>query len=153
MGRVLGSQTALNNSVLAFGNIPQPLLLCYANRTQEPLADFLVVSIPENICSLNIAADERDVQPGRFKMTVSVNVSGQHRVYIAGSNCTTGTASAEFDVNCKLSRGVHNYVTDNVVMVMPLVPLQLMFHQGKNQVSMSMPLSDCFFVCIISLSA
>ena len=102
VGRVLGSPTALNDSVLAFGNIPQPLLLCYANGTQEPQADILVVPIREDTCSSNIAPNGLNAQPGRFKMTIPVDVSGQHRVYIAARNCTSPTRSSIFDVICKL---------------------------------------------------
>lgn len=91
----------LNDSILVYGTF-SPLVLCYENGTEE--ADAMFISDDDEIdqtCSSEVAISRPNIQPGIFAIRVPMEVTGQHRVYVAVGICSSQTRSIMFDVNRK----------------------------------------------------
>ena len=89
----------LNDSLLVYGILP-PLSLCYENGTKETEANFIVVD--ESTCSSRVSSDGPNVQPGKFNILIPQEITGRHRIYVAGGDCDSEIRSVLFDVIRKL---------------------------------------------------
>ena len=103
LGRVQDSMNPLlNGSLLVFGAVPLPLALCYENGTAETRAFFIPHAI-DDICSSLTVNDGPNTQPGRFDVTVLIEVMGQPTMYVAAEgNCSSAMRSTTFKVIRKL---------------------------------------------------
>ena len=88
----------LNDSLLVY-DILSPLALCYENGTKETEANFIVI---ESTCSSRISSDGPNVQPGKFNILIPLEITGRHRIYVAGGECNSTIRSVLFDVIRKL---------------------------------------------------
>ena len=98
--RQLDSMADLDGSVIAYGEISLPAVLCTNGTGRRLSASLIPTSRVVDSCSRTVAQeDARFVDPVLFRIVINQTIMGRHIVYAAaGNNCFGEIRSLPFEI-------------------------------------------------------
>ena len=93
----------LDGTLIAYGQILVPAILCINGTGQQLSATLISTSNVVDSCSQDAAQEnERFVYPVQFRIVIDQTILGRHTVYAAaGNNCSSELRSLPFEISRK----------------------------------------------------